>query len=68
VLVPVRSEPDRGPERPLKTQMSRNLLYAVVGVLAVVVVVLGVALQHEREKAPGVTIELKNNGVALDRN
>ena len=46
--------------------ISRNLLYAVVAVLAVIVVVLGVALQREREKAPGITIELKNNGVALD--
>ena len=45
--------------------MSRNLLYAVVAVLAVVVIVLGVALQHEREKASGITIELKPNGVAL---
>jgi hypothetical protein len=46
--------------------MSRNLLYAVVAVLAVVVVVLGVALQREREKPSGITIELKNNGVALE--
>jgi hypothetical protein len=46
--------------------MSRNLLYAVVGALAVVVVVLGVALQHEREKTAGVTIELKPNGVAME--
>jgi hypothetical protein len=47
--------------------MSRNLLYAIVGALVVVVVVLGVALQHEREQSSGVTIELKNNGVTLER-
>jgi len=46
--------------------MSRNLLYAVVAVLAIVVVVLGVALQHEREKTSGITIELKNNSVTLE--
>jgi len=51
----------------IESTMSRNLLYAVVAVLAVVVVVLGVALQHEREKTPGITIELKNDGVALER-
>jgi hypothetical protein len=46
--------------------VSRNLLYAVVAVLAVVVVVLGVALEHERDKTSGITIELKNNGVTLE--
>jgi hypothetical protein len=46
--------------------MSRNLLYAVVSVLAVIVVVLGVALEREREKPPGITIELKNSGVTLE--
>jgi len=46
--------------------MSRNLLYAIVGALVIVVVILGVALQHEREKSSGVTIELKNNGIALE--
>jgi len=55
-------------EAAIESAMSRNLLYAVVGVLAIIVVVIGVALQHEREKPPGVTIELKNNGVALERN
>jgi hypothetical protein len=45
--------------------MSRNLLYAVVGVLAVIVVVLGIALERDREKPPGITIELKNNDVTL---
>jgi hypothetical protein len=47
--------------------LSRNLLYAIVGVLVIVVVVLGVALQHEREKSSGITIELKDNGIALER-
>ena len=46
--------------------MSRNLLYAIVGALVIVLVVLGVALQHEREKSSGVTIELKSNGIALE--
>jgi len=46
--------------------MSRNLLYACVGALVIVVVVLGVALQHERERSSGVTIELKPNGIALE--
>ena len=46
--------------------MSRNLLYAIVGALVIVLLVLGVALQREREKTSGVTIELKNNGIALE--
>ena len=45
--------------------MSRNLLYAVVGVLAIIVAVLGVAIEREREKPPGVTIELKNSDLTL---
>ena len=45
--------------------MSRNLLYAVVGVLAVVVVALGIALERERETQPGITIELKTSDLPL---
>jgi len=45
--------------------MDRNILYAIVGVLAVAVVVLGVALQHEREKSTGISIEATKNGISI---
>jgi len=46
--------------------MNRNLLYAIVGVLAVAVVVLGIALQHEREKSTGISIQATKNGLSIE--
>jgi hypothetical protein len=45
--------------------MDRNILYAIIGVLAVVVVVLGIAFQHEREKSTGISIEATKNGISI---
>jgi hypothetical protein len=46
--------------------MDRNILYAIVGVLAVAVVVLGLAFQHEREKTTGFSIETTKNGISIE--
>ena len=46
--------------------MDRNIIYAIVGVLAVAVVVLGVALQHEREKSSGISIQATKNGISIE--
>jgi hypothetical protein len=46
--------------------VGKNALYVLIGILAVVVIALTVQLSHEREEA-GVTIELKDNGISVDR-
>jgi hypothetical protein len=46
--------------------MDKNILYAIVGVLAVAVVVLGLAFQHEREKSSGISIEATKNGISIE--
>ena len=47
--------------------MKNNSLYILIGALAVVVIALGVQLSHEREQRPGVSIELKDNGISIDK-
>jgi hypothetical protein len=46
--------------------MDIRVLYALIGGLVIVVVVLGVSLQHERQKTSGVSIELNNNGLSIE--
>ncbi len=45
--------------------MNRNLLYLVIGILAVVVVVGGYQLYQERQKTSGVDISVGNGGVSI---
>ena len=45
--------------------MNRNLLYLVIGVLAVVVVVGGYQFYQERQKTSGVDISVGNGGVSI---
>lgn len=47
--------------------MNVRVLYALIGVLVIAVVVLGVSLQHEREKTSGVSIELNKNGISVEQ-
>lgn len=47
--------------------MNIRVLYALIGVLVIVVIVLGVQLQHEREKTSGVSIELNKNGLSIEQ-
>ena len=48
-------------------RMNVRVLYALIGVLVIVVVVLGVQLQHERQKTSGVSIELNKNGLSIEQ-
>lgn len=47
--------------------MNRNSLYLLLGALAVIVIALGVQLQHEREAPGGISIELKDNRISIDK-
>ncbi len=46
--------------------MSRNVLYLLVGALAVAVAVLGYSLYQESREPSGVQIELGEDGVKIE--
>ena len=48
--------------------MSRNGLYIVIAVLAVVVIALGIYLLREESKPDGVEIRLDENGISVEQN
>jgi hypothetical protein len=47
--------------------MNRNVLYLVIGVLAVVVGVSGYLLYQERQKTKGVQISIGKSGVSIEK-
>ena len=48
--------------------MSRNGLYFVIGVLAVVVIALGAYLLREESKPDGVEIQIDESGISVEQN
>jgi predicted negative regulator of RcsB-dependent stress response len=47
--------------------MNRNILYFVVGVLAVATVVFGYQLYQERQKTTGVEISIGDRGISIEK-
>lgn len=48
--------------------MDRNRLYVVIGLLAVVVLVMGVLYYQERQKRSGVEINVDKSGISIQQN
>ena len=48
--------------------MKQNQLYAVIAVLAVVVIALGIYVWREQSKPSGVEIRLDQSGVSIQKN
>jgi predicted negative regulator of RcsB-dependent stress response len=46
--------------------MNRNILYLVIGVLAVGAVVLGYKFYQERQKAAGIQIDVGKGGISIE--
>jgi RsiW-degrading membrane proteinase PrsW (M82 family) len=46
--------------------MNRNVLYLVIGVLAVAAVVLGYQFYQERQKATGIQIDVGKGGISIE--
>jgi RsiW-degrading membrane proteinase PrsW (M82 family) len=46
--------------------MNRNVLYLVVGVLAVVAVVLGYQFYQQQQSTTGIQIEVGEGGVSIE--
>ncbi len=47
--------------------MNRNILYLVIGALAVVAVVLGYQLYQERQKTTGIEINVGQRGISIEK-
>jgi predicted negative regulator of RcsB-dependent stress response len=47
--------------------MNRNILYLVIGVLAVVTVVIGYQLYQERQKTTGIEINVGKSGISIEK-
>lgn len=47
--------------------MNRNLLYLIIGVLAIVTAVIGYQLYQERQKTTGVEISIGKGGIAIEK-
>jgi hypothetical protein len=48
--------------------MSRQALYALIAVLAVVVIGLGIYVYQQESQPSGVSIELNENGISVETN
>jgi hypothetical protein len=46
--------------------MNRNVLYLVIGALAVAAVVTGYLLYQEQQKTSGIELNLNKNGVSIE--
>ena len=47
--------------------MNRNVLYLVIGVLAIVTVVIGYQLYQERQKTTGIEINVGKSGISIEK-
>ena len=47
--------------------MNRNVLYLVIGVLAVATAVFGYQLYQERQKTTGIEINVGKSGISIEK-
>jgi len=47
--------------------MSRNILYLVIGVLAVAAAIFGYQLYQERQRTTGIEISIGERGVSIEK-
>ncbi len=47
--------------------LNRNILYIVIGVLAVATVVFGYQLYQERQKTTGIEINVGKSGISIEQ-
>ena len=48
--------------------MNRNMLYLVIGALAVVVVVLGAYVYQQETKPEGIELKIDDSGISIQQN
>ncbi len=47
--------------------MNRNVLYLIIGALAVIVVVVGYQLYQDRQKTTGIQINVGKDGISIEK-
>jgi predicted negative regulator of RcsB-dependent stress response len=47
--------------------MNRNILYLVIGALAIVTVVIGYQLYQDRQKTTGIEISVGKTGISIEK-
>jgi hypothetical protein len=47
--------------------MNRNVLYLVIGALAVVVAIIGYQLYQDRQKTTGIEINVGKSGISIEK-
>ncbi len=47
--------------------MNRNVLYLVIGVLAIITAVIGYQLYQERQKTTGIEISVGKAGISIEK-
>jgi predicted negative regulator of RcsB-dependent stress response len=47
--------------------MSRNILYLIIGALAVITAVVGYQLYQERQKTTGIEINIGKGGISIEK-
>ena len=47
--------------------MNRNILYLVIGVLAIVTAVIGYQFYQERQKTTGIRIDVGKTGISIEK-
>ena len=47
--------------------MNRNVLYLVIGVLAIVTVAIGYQFYQERQKTTGIEIDVGKTGISIEK-
>ncbi|WGJ13303.1 hypothetical protein QEV83_11330 [Methylocapsa sp. D3K7] len=47
--------------------MNRNVLYLIIGALAVATVVLGYQFYQERQKTTGIEIDVGKSGISIEK-
>ena len=57
----------RNPEGATRLTMNCNILYVVIGVLAVAAAVFGYQLYQERQKTTGIEINVGKSGISIEK-
>jgi len=47
--------------------MNRNILYVIIGVLAVAMVIFAYQLHQERQKTTGIEINVGKSGISIEK-
>lgn len=56
-----------GPEEGYIVTKNRNILYVVIGALAIATAVFGYQLYQERQKTTGIEINVGKSGISIEK-